>query len=181
MTPSAPRTAPMPRPSASPNSSRRRPRGFCSRKKSNTSKAPWKILCARSSPFSAAPKFRGKSASSKISASAWTKSSSAAAWPLRFSKPRGWRSAIRWLKTICSILPRASKIMPFHAASNSICRSIASSPPAASPAPNRKLSPCRRSPRAGIALDIGPASVKLFTEAVAKCQNDPLERTDGHV
>ena len=55
-------------------------------------------------------------------------------------------------------------------ASNSISPSIASWPPAWNRGPKPRSCPYRRFPRGWTGLDIGPASVRLFTEALANAK-----------
>ena len=42
-----------------------------------------------------------------------------------------------------------------------------------------KIVPVQEIPKGWYALDIGPASVKLFNEAVQNAKDDSVERTDG--
>ena len=56
--------------------------------------------------------------------------------------------------------------MPSHEGSNFTCPSIVSSQPAESVGAETKIVPVQEIPKGWYALDIGPASVKLFNEAV---------------
>ena len=163
---SAPHTGLMPPPSASPNSFPPRPPASFSRKKSNTSKEPLKTLFGPLSPFSAGRKCRERSASSKIWVNRRDKVIIGGGMAFTFLKAKGMEIGNSLVEN--DMLDFAKGIEE-HALSRGVkfylpvdCIVAASHEPGA----ESKIVPVQEIPKGWYALDIGPASVKLFNEAV---------------
>ena len=166
MTRSAPHTGPMPPPSASPNSFPPRPPASSSRKKSNISREPSKIPFGRLSPFSAGRKCRERSASLKILGKRVDKVIIGGGMAFTFLKAKGLEIGNSLVEN--DMLDFAKGIEE-HALSRGVkfylpvdCVVAASREPGA----ESKIVPVQEIPKGWYALDIGPASVKLFNEAV---------------